>query len=621
VPPPPSSPPGANPNPQPSPTPSTPPDARTPPSPSGSSPAGARAAGPRGTGVTRRSKDAAITGENWHFWWAYNRDRFLKLKTRLFADRSVHSESAEFFFGRHTQRAARDTDRPGPALVRDRLLPRLLDALKDPTFQVRYRAAVAVGKVGGEGELDALVKALGDRDELVREGATVGIALMAVPKARSVLIALLEDKAEGRRLLGGRSGTDELRGIAALGLGLLAHAHPGIDGDGSMRRVLMRHSLDPKHDHHIPMAAVISLGLFKEAPQTVREITKHLKGLTDRKRGAPEWVRAQAVLAIGRLVASNPGQVDPTNLEFLIDTLEGAKSAGMKRSAALALGCVAMVLDGPDSGATRALAQELAKGKDRLTRCFAAVSLGQMGGSTALQALTRGLLRHKHQLKVFCGLGLGILCGALAERREAESVDDQLRMKGVQYLRTAFERTRSPDLKGGLAIALGIAGDRPAGSMVLEAFRAARDTVLRGDCAVALGLLDHTAAAGVLLDTMKRAKADPRLREHAAVGLGLMGSRAMVRPLVEALRTERSHYALTAITLALGLVGDRTAVDPLTALLDPKKHPSYTRTYAGWALGSLGDHRSLPVLTPVRSNHNYHACCVNFNAMLVLIDL
>jgi HEAT repeat protein len=625
VPPPPSpaptpatSPPGVLPEPPSAPTP-PPPGGFTPPkTPTGAEPtATPRGATTRGPGVTRRNPEPSITGESWHYWWDYNKDRFLKLKTRLAAARAVQSESTEFFFGRRSGRAATDTDRPGPAYVRKFLLPRLLAALEDEVFEVRYRAAVAVGRVGAQEELPRLVRLLADKHELVREGATMGIALLQHPDARAPLLALLADGQAARRLLGGRKSTDELRGVAAVGLGLLANAHPGIDADGAMRNALIRQSLDPAHDHHIPMACVVALGLFRENKETVRTIAEHLKKVSKRS-GAAEWVRAQAVLAIGRLAEANAGATDPDDIAFLEDVLTNAGSAALRRSAALALASAAPDSDNPGSDAVvRALGRKLGKGKDRLTRCFAAIALGHMGGTRAHQLLSSAIVREKQELQVYCALGLGIACGALEAR---EGSDPELLRSGLQYLRVGFERMRSPDSKGGFAIALGIAGDGAAGPMLLEAYRDIRSTRFRSDCAVALGMVGHDAAAGMLLDAMNGKDSPPQLREHAAVGLGLMGSRQVVQPLVKALVKEKSHYALTAITQAVGLVGDRSAIGPLTDMLDPARNPAHLRTYACWALGSLGDPRPLPALTPIRSNHNYHACCVNFNAMLVLVD-
>lgn len=646
-PPPPKAPPATNPTPSPNPGPNPAPTPAPTPVPGGSTPPGTPSARPAGTprpgatrgpGVTRRSREAAVTGENWHFWWDYNKDRFLRLKVRLFEQEGVTSESAAFFFGRR-RRATRDTNRPGQAFVDKHLLPALRKALRDRDHPVRYRSAVALGKSGGPAELPLLTGALADKDELVREGAVTGIALLATPAARDVLLPLFEGNKKGRALLGGRKANDDLRGVAAIGLGLLVRDHPEADGDGAVRKALFRHSLGRGHDHHIPMASVMALGLMRGEVDAVRKIVDHLRKVAAPRSGALDWVRAQAVLAIGRILAENPAAKQTTDLDFVVTTLNRGKSANVRRSAAIAIGYIAAGESGPDADAVKALIGKLRRGKDRLTRGFAAVSLGRLGGDQALTALARGLRKEKGQLSAFCGIGLGILAadasrGASPERapggRPQESDEASRarreamsgrRLKAIQHLRAAFVRMRTPDLKGGLAIALGIAHDREAGAMLLKALRNSSDRRFRGDCAVALGMVAHVEAAETLLRIMEHADADPRMREHAAVGLGLMGSRRVVRPLLAALKSEQSHYALVAITQALGLVGDRSAIEPLAKLVAAKRQPTYTRTYACWALGGIGDARDLPALTPVRSHHNYHACCVNLNAMLVLIDL
>ena len=615
--------PGTNPLPSPVPTP-TPVPAPTPVPTPPATPGGAqpvttpRTQTTRAPGVTRRNNSTAITGENWHFWWDYNRDPYLKRKKLLFLDRAVRTESAEFFFGRRTGRATQDTSRPGRALVRAHLLPAIRKALKDPAHQVRYRAAVALGKAGEPEDLSYLLEALADRDELVREGATIGITLLTTPAARGVLLGLLDGGKEARLLLQNARPTDELRGIAALGLGLLARKHPSTDVDQAIRRALMRHSVHPDHDHHIPMCSVIALGLLDVEPQAGRKLSLHLRRIATARSGVSDWVKAQAVLALGRLQATHGQPADPGDMAFTLDVLENDRNANLRRSAALALAHLGRGVSEPDARAVQALARKVEKGKDRLTRSFALISLGQLGGTMAHQALTRTLLREKGPLRAFAALGLGILCGELADRKDTEP---DFRSRGLSFLHATFRRTRSPDQKGALAIALGLARDRNAGPLLLEAFKVSSDAKFRGDCAVALGLVDHLDAGGVLLDVLKRQNTDPRLREHAALGLGLMGSRLAVAPLVRALRTERSHYALTAITQALGLVGDRSAVQPLAGLLDPSRQSNERRAYAAWALGTLGDPRPEPAFTSIRTNHNYHAACVNLNALLILVDL
>ncbi|MBN2491272.1 MAG: HEAT repeat domain-containing protein [Planctomycetes bacterium] len=555
--------------------------------------------------------------ESWHCWWDYNKDRFLKRQARLAEEQSVQSDSTDFFFGRQSGRLAIDADRPGRACVREHVLPALVAALRDDALAVRYRAAVAIGKTGAPEGLPRLLEALADRDELVREGAAMGLALLQHPEARTALLALLDDGQPARRLLGGRRSTDELRGIAAVGLGLLAHAHPGIDADGALRDALVRQSLDRSHDHHIPMACVAALGLFRERAEVRRAIAGHLRRVAAPGGPAAEWVRAQAVLAVGRLAESSRDAADSTDVAFLVDVLETSRNAALGRSAALALATAGIGPDGPQPAAVQALGRKLTAGRDRLTRGFSAISLGHLGGAQAHAMLTLALFREKQELQVYCGLGLAIACGARSARAEA---DPERLCSGRERLRAAFERTRSPDARGGFAIALGIAGDADAGPMLLAAYRSARSVRFRGDCAVALGMIGHSAAAGALLDTIRAKYAAPELREHTALGLGLLRARATVPPLVAALASEPSHAARIAFTQALGLVGDRTAIAPLAGLLDSSRHSAHTRAYACWALGSLGDPRPLGALAPLRANHNYHACCGNFNAMLVLVD-
>ena len=576
--------------------------------------------------MTRRNRSTSIPAESWRYWWNFNKDRFLKLKVRLYSGRSVQSESAEFFFGRRTRHVDKDTNRPGRAYLDVHLIPRLLLALEDPEVQVRYRAAVALGRVGTAAQIPALKKLLKDKFTRVREGALIGLVLLMTEDARPIFLDILEDNKKGKNLLGGQLTNDDLRGVAALGLGLL-----GEDEGGLSRKALIRQIRNRQNDHHVPMVATIALGLLEGNAQEVFQIIQDLRAIADKNSRVDEWVRAQAVLAMGRITALNNLEADPAVLKYMIRVLGHNKSANLRRSAASALGYLARGKGASVPAVVKALLKELDRGKDRISRGFAAVAVGQVGGPQAHRALCERLLKEKSQLKVFCGLGLGILCAGLADGIDRGSADttehdrcesDQiLRLKGLQYLLGAFKRTRSPELKGGLAICLGIGRDPLAGKTILKAMKASRDVRFRGDCAVALGMVGHSNAMDLLMRMLKGSDAQPRLKEHVAIGLGLMGYCNVVPPLISSLKTGKSHYSMVAITQALGFVGDRSAILPLTAFLDVKKHPTHRRAYACWALGTIGDQRMLPAFTPVRSNHNYLASCGTFNHLLYLVDM
>jgi HEAT repeat protein len=561
--------------------------------------------------MSRRAPRAVDSKENWHFWWNYNKDGFLNLKAAVYkAAGQIQTESPEFFFGRSTQRVvAADTNRPTDSDLGKRVIPSLTRALADPVADVRYRAAIALGRVGGPAEVKVLVGALADSNYTVREGAATGLALLRAEAARPYLAALLEFGEEGRKLVKRQTSFDGIRGIAAIGLALL-----GEDDAGSVRALLMRHIKYRKHSHHIPMMCTIGLGLLIGDEQYVRGILDRLEALSAPGSRFDNWTRAQAVVATGRLIKRNGLKAGEKTVRKMIRILERGETVHLRRSAAIALGHL-HGWTAPDPVMVKALVKAHRDSGDGMVRNLAAISLGRIGGQKALVALTDGVIRGRGQRRVYSGLGLGILCANLD--REAEH---ERRVRGLAALTAAFDKARDPDVKGGLAIALGIADERDSGGILLSALREVKDVGFRGDCAVALGMVGHREATRFLLDLLSESDSLPLLKEKVAIGLGLMGTREAVPPLVQALKNARSAYALRSITQSLGFIGDRTAIHPLAELVNGERTQTLTRVFACSALGAIGDPRNLPLLTAVRTDHNFLGCCTELNYLLAAVN-
>ncbi len=86
---------------------------------------------------------------------------------------------------------------------------------------------------------------------------------------------------------------------------------------------------------------------------------------------------------------------------------------------------------------------------------------------------------------------------------------------------------------------------------------------------------------------------DPRLRETAASGLGLLGDARAVEALIAALEDEDWEVRLEAAG-ALGEIGDAGAVEPLIVALQDEA--SDVREEAAGALGEIGDARAVEAL-------------------------
>jgi len=298
----------------------------------------------------------------------------------------------------------------------------------------------------------------------------------------------------------------------------------------------------------------------------------------------------------------------------MVRWLKSDKISHVRRSAAIGLG---MLIGDPGAfpAAMRVLETAYGKVKDNQTRHFSAIALGQIGGDAAYRILTTDVAKARGQKRVYAALGLGILCREALDEPEWTA----RRMAALRLLRKGFGSTRASHLRGGYAIALGIARDGEAGSMLLDALKETRDPDLRGYLAVALGMVCHTPAVARLGALLEESKNLPMLNLRATIGLGLMGAREFIPALVQSLGSERSCYMLCAKARALGYIGDRTAVPALLNMVSNPDKQASIRGFAIQALGNIADPEPWPLVSRITTNHNYLASTECLNVMLAIL--
>jgi len=117
-----------------------------------------------------------------------------------------------------------------------------------------------------------------------------------------------------------------------------------------------------------------------------------------------------------------------------------------------------------------------------------------------------------------------------------------------------------------------------------------------------MALIARRAGSDEVVQALVRALEDPvdEVRMRAAESLGLLGDAGAVVALLACLEDGNPRVARAAID-ALGLLGDDRAVAPLMALLEGKEQIPLN---AIWALGELGDSRTLDLLTSLRSHED-----------------
>ena len=150
--------------------------------------------------------------------------------------------------------------------------------------------------------------------------------------------------------------------------------------------------------------------------------------------------------------------------------------------------------------------------------------------------------------------------------------------------------------------------------------RSALNAEVRGHAALALGQIGRVAPEilDVLGDAASRAGPDV-VRGRAALGLSLLGGRGITPRLLDQLDAEGSTRRLAGATLALGHLGDLSAVEPLVATLDDKDARELIRAMAAVALGRLLDPEARPSLLRLTRGVCYPARTGAFQELFTLL--
>lgn len=537
------------------------------------------AAGPRAGGTTpggRRKASRAEGFERWEFWWAYNREPFLELKSKI-NQGGESTDSSDYLLGKADKDNVQDTTRPTATVVRDKVIPTLVAAVSDSFFDVRAAAVIALGKVGEKSEIPAIMKAFRDENKQVRESACLALGILGDPEPIPQLVEIMNDSADGKRLLGRSNILDRTRAFSAIALGLIGMNN--LEGSQAVLEPLLK-ILDQKEAaQDIPVAAITALGIMK-AEKAVPRLLDIIKDPS-----VEELQRAHAVIALLKI---GDKQVIP-----IIQQLTRDKDVQVRRSAIITLGRLA---DSEDKASINILRAEVERGRDPQSKNWALIALGQIGGADARTTILRALQTEQKSTQAFAGLGLAIL-----SRNEGSSDEN------AKYVYEIFKDLKDDSARAGMAISLGLMRYKEAKDDLAALVSGKGDADLRGYCAVALGLMDARDKMPEIKKVLD-SRVDPDFQRSAATALGLMGDKEVVSLLTKVLRTAKTEYEISAAALALGYIGDVSAIDPLVAAVTDKGGVvDLARANATTALGIVGEDRPLPVLSVISIDSNYRA--------------
>jgi HEAT repeat protein len=454
--------------------------------------------------------------DGWEEWWASHRDRFLDARGRRAITSGSSDLAGEGASSRRSQRAE------SSAILRE--------ALKDPSADARASAAIALGKMGDVDARGDLTRALAADDSRVGESAVLGLGLLRTTEAIPVLVHLLRDDPDGRRVIARAEVPPRTRALAALAL--------GASGEGAAVDPLLAAVESRDETTNVRIAAISALGALRATTAVAPLVAIAQDGRAD------AVVRARAVSSLGKIgdAAEWPAirrAVDDSAVE-------------VSRAAVVALGRLAPA----DPERTRRLLGDvLAKSSDLQSRAWACIALGEAGGREARRTLVHVLEREQPLLRGYGAIGAAILGATSGDASVAVAIRDAL----------ATEDDSS--VRGALCVALGILEAHAAEADLVAVLRDAKSPELRGYAALALGMMGARTAQPAIEAALAGALGvHAGLERSAATALGLLGDAGAVTLVTRLAGSAASESAVAASAVLLGCVGDERAIAPLLGL-------------------------------------------------------
>ena len=600
--------------------------------PSGPPPSGGGGGGGPTTGGGKgRSTNKGAGYEDWTFWWNYNKDEILQLKSAVKRmNQGPVTSGGAGGFGRRasgTQAIKTATDES----IQQNIVPLLKEMLADKeiSFHIQSAAQLGLAKIGDETIVDTLKKMAMDDGKTyhreVRESAGLALGLLQkdTPEIRSFLIETVKDSSRDDTFL---------RPFSALSLGLLGDKN---DKDRAtftaMIEVLSRK--EPKGD--VKPSCLLAIGLCgnNAAVPELLKIVQDGKTTSKGAEGLDDNVVAYAIGALGKIGAvgtTEKGQeyaVVDEMIKIVDAKAKKDRSSNERRSAAIALGQLGPICADPkvQKKVMDTLKEIASDAQDTQEKNFAIISLGRMGAAKGcaeglradmIKTLRTQLDDGKGLTPPFAALALGLIGRTYSD--EGKNPDDEIR----KPIRAKFAEGGEPKSRGAYAVASGLARDPLAVEEMKKVLKdAGSDKRVRGYCAVGLGMIGAADAVEAIKDVLKHDN-DRDLRVQTAMAAGLLGDASVIEHVVAILKDkDASNYELGSAALALGQIGDERAISALVDIAkdSQKRYPDLTRALATVALGQIGDRRDVPTLARVATDINYRASVAAITELLTIL--
>jgi HEAT repeat protein len=483
----------------------------------------------------------------WEWWFDFNAEDLLLLREKL---------------PRRAGAAGASAWEPVSDEVRARVvLPVLVEAVRHDrpsTAGVRKASnsrdmrAAAVLSLGHLARNDAVpyieLVAEADPDLFVRTQAILALGFTGSGQAVETLERLYLDEHL----------SDELRTYAVAGLALIGNAQ-AVD---RLKSSLSEKALS-RQSNQLRAATVYAAGLCGDA--VLGAVLRQLSGT---------WLFEKEP-QLRALVAVSQGRIgDPASVPFLLELLKDSDNQ-VRRSAAAALSGTPAHLD---VASVEALIAHYQRDSDSAARVNLLRALGhaRMDASRAFLRATLPSATFEYRPHVALALALDGHPG------------------NVKPLLAALAEERTQSVRSAIIVALGLLEADAATETLLAVLERERAPFTGGYVCLALGMINPGQSdLASRLDRIVREENDVEFVRWAMIALGLLGARDRLDALASDVGTLKSAVRRATIVHGLGLVGDRKMVQPLIDVYRDTGEPNYVRTYALQALGELVDPRPL----------------------------
>ncbi|PIE22500.1 MAG: hypothetical protein CSA62_12260 [Planctomycetota bacterium] len=578
----------------------------------------------RGTGPVTGGMGMPLQDDftQWQFWWEFNKAPFLQLKAAIHAG-GLTTGSDDFELGQGRKGAAKDTLSPSDS-DRKEMIPALQKVLKDPSSNkdIVSSCMVALAKIGSSADpkyfedniLPLLKTFLANQDAEKREVAALAMGIAAIPAAVPDLLELAKDSDDGRKLCERPQGVDvRTRSFSCYGLGLIAY---GSKDPELKNKVLeaMKGLLEDKQvkRRDIQVAALNAIRLLRpdfstEAGRKLQqEIVDYALAYLERDE-IYDQIRSHAIAVMAKVCERGVDeQLRQKVIAKCMEVLDKRNRKWKKWTQQSAVQALGVIGNAEDSEVIKTLARYTKSGKDALAKNFAAIALGQIGGSEAKEILVKQLQSSRVQKMSKPWIALGLAVRDFNSRNNDSSYDIDSAVG--EMIAKEMKKNSNALYAAGYAVSLGMMKFTDAGDdLVDRLLKVKNQDEAAGYFMVGLGLMRYNQAMADIKEIVRGATRRDQLLTQGSIALGLLGDKQIAQQLVDKMKKQGTVSVMSALAQALGFIGDRRSVKPLIQILEDKTLQNIPRAFAAVALGLVGDKEPLPWNSKIAVNANYRA--------------